>query len=274
MKKQHRKSNRPVIEELEPRILYSADLNPALFDGGPLALSAEVRQVEVSSAVQQAAVQVEQRRHEVVLIDPRVENYQQFIDDLHAQGTRDVDVILLRADQDGVAQISSALAQEHDVSAVHIISHAIDGEVQIGSAPLNFDSLLKNAKSIASWKYALTDNADVLFYGCDLAATEQGQALLNSVARLTGADVEASVDLTGNAAKGGNWNLEYRTGAIETSSAVSQSLQWTWSGTLATYTVTNTNDTGAGSPRQAILNANGSAEIGRASCRERVYSSV
>ncbi len=117
---------------------------------------------------------------------------------------------------------------------------------------LNFDSLLKNATQIKGWGRALSADADILIYGCDVAQQRSGKALIDALARLTGADVAASEDLTGAADLGGDWDLEYRTGGIETPLAISTAEQFSYSGTLATYTVTNTNDTGAGSLREAI----------------------
>lgn len=74
--------------------------------------------------------------------------------------------------------------------------------------------------------------------------------------QLTGADVAASEDPTGSAALGGDWVLEQQVGQIETNVPVSAAAQQSWDGLLATFTVTNTNDTGAGSLRQAIIDAN------------------
>ena len=74
---------------------------------------------------------------------------------------------------------------------------------------------------------------------------------------MTGADVAASENLTGAVAKGGDWTLEYSTGHIDTALAISAQEQLDYSATLATFTVTNTNDAGAGSLRAAITSANG-----------------
>ena len=49
------------------------------------------------------------------------------------------------------------------------------------------------------------------------------------------------------------------TGAIETSIVIDEATQEAWEGVLATYTVTTTTDGGAGSLRQAIINANANA---------------
>ena len=57
--------------------------------------------------------------------------------------------------------------------------------------------------------------------------------LVNSLATLTGTDVAASDDLTGNAAFGADWELEYRTGQIETSVAISTATQESWINVMA-----------------------------------------
>ena len=64
---------------------------------------------------------------------------------------------------------------------------------------------------IAGWTDALASNADILFYSCDLAASPDGLTLLEGLHALTGADVAASVDATGNA------DLAWRLGVGTTS---------------------------------------------------------
>src|SRR5207344_319633 len=101
--------------------------------------------------------------------------------------------------------------------------------------------------------------ADVLIYGCDVAEHADGKALVDALSRLTGTDVAASENLTGAAAKGGDWTLEYSTGHIDTALAISAQAQLDYSAALAIITVTNANDTGAGSLRAAVTSANGAA---------------
>ena len=62
---------------------------------------------------------------------------------------------------------------------------------------------------------ALTENADILIYGCQTGADVSGWHLVHEIAKLTGADVAASTDKTGTASQQGDWDLELHVGTIE-----------------------------------------------------------
>ena len=118
-------------------------------------------------------------------------------------------------------------------SAVHVIAHGADGQVQLGSVTLNAQTLMARAGEVASWGAALTDDADLLLYGCDVAQTALGQRFVSDLAALTRADVAASSGLTGAAALGGNWILEQTTGVIDAALAISPTEQVQWQGIMA-----------------------------------------
>jgi hypothetical protein len=67
--------------------------------------------------------------------------------------------------------------------------------------------------------------------------------------------VAASSNLTGSAALGGDWVLEYQTGTIEAAVLAVAN----YASVLATFSVTNTSDAGVGSLRAAINQANTAA---------------
>ncbi|MBE9101349.1 tandem-95 repeat protein [Vacuolonema iberomarrocanum] len=125
------------------------------------------------------------------------------------------EVIVLDTTQDGVAQISQALAQRQQVESVQIISHGSNGALQLGSTTLNADTLDDYSATLQGWSAALTEDADILLYGCNVAADAVGQSFVQQIGTLTGADVAASTDLTGTAAKGGDWDLEYTVGKMD-----------------------------------------------------------
>jgi len=151
---------------------------------------------------------------EVVFIDADVaEIYDIFNSDLN----EDIEVFVLDSAQNGVVQITDILADYKDISAVHIISHGASGQVSLGLDLLDSASLPIYADDLAVWGNALTEDGDILFYGCAVAQGNAGLGLINLIAELTGADVAASIDATGTAELGGNWALEAQTGPIETS---------------------------------------------------------
>ena len=82
-------------------------------------------------------------------------------------------------------------------------------------------------------------------YGCNLDE-QNGAALLDKLAIITGADIAASNDATGSAKFGGDWELEVTRGNIETAVAVDQQLANLYSHILdiTSATVTFTNSSG------------------------------
>ena len=144
-------------------------------------------------------------------MDSGVAGHEQLVKDLRSGGPegRSLEVVLLDSGRDGIEQITEALARSQDLDAVHIVSHGSQGAVQLGNVSLSAETLDAHADALASWGNALASDADILFYGCDLAGGESGAAFVDSLAELTGADVAASIDLTGSALLGGDWDLEY-----------------------------------------------------------------
>jgi len=128
-----------------------------------------------------------------------------------------VELIVLDAGKDGIGQITDILSTYHNLSAIHILSHGAPAQVDLGTAKLTLSSLDSYADDLAAWGRSLIQNADILLYGCSVAEGQAGVGLVNQIAKITGADVAASTDPTGSPDRGGNWNLEYRVGSIETS---------------------------------------------------------
>ncbi|RLL50716.1 DUF4347 domain-containing protein, partial [Mariprofundus sp. EBB-1] len=133
----------------------------------------------------------------------------------NAAPSRDVEVFILDSTRSGIDQITEILAMHQGVAAVHILSHGSSGQLRLGNSQLDSKKLEKFAAQIKGWGQSLKSDGDILLYGCEVAAGTTGMQFVNSLAQLTGADVAASTDLTGAAALGGDWNLEFNTGQIE-----------------------------------------------------------
>lgn len=150
-------------------------------------------------------------RSSLLFIDSTVEDYQSLMAGVNA-GT---EVYLLDSTQDAIAQITNTLMGREGISSIHIVSHGEAGGIRLGSDWLNLKSLQTYASQLQSWGTALTEDADILLYGCNVAEGELGQAFVQIMSQLTGADIAASSNLTGSAALGGDWVLEVNTGNIE-----------------------------------------------------------
>ncbi|NOS82012.1 MAG: DUF4347 domain-containing protein, partial [Nitrospira sp.] len=169
-------------------------------------------------------------RVEIVFVDTSVENYQALIDGIDNPDAR---VVLLDASRDGMEQIVAALEQVGRVDAIHLISHGDAGELKLGSTILTGDNMQgEYADELAAIKEHLTDQADILVYGCSFGKGEAGAAAAETLGRLTGADVAASTDATGHAELGGDWDFELQQGSIETDLVVDRDAQNNWSGLL------------------------------------------
>ncbi|HFD86599.1 MAG TPA: DUF4347 domain-containing protein, partial [Gammaproteobacteria bacterium] len=259
---------RPLIEEIEPRILYSADpLGAAMQDALPainrvIELPPDNTAHQEEVLVPDARIQFGNdflelgegspvtllddpiditssqlnRSNEFIFIDTAVDGYAELLEDLLQElpsGTQP-EIILLNTNEDGFQQIADTLADTDNVSAIHIISHANNGRITLGSSNLSIGNIDDYRTTLASWGNALTDNGDILIYGCNLAASENGVNLVDQLANLTRADVAASDDLTGNASVGGDWELEYLSGEIEATTLAPEAADSSWKGVLAT----------------------------------------
>ncbi|HYC46138.1 MAG TPA: cadherin-like domain-containing protein, partial [Burkholderiales bacterium] len=233
-----------ILEELEPRILYSAD-TAALVPPDALTPQAELHSTDTAAVPAAPAAQsaaVEHTRREIAFVDTGVADYQRVLDDLKDQqeSGRSLDVIVLDAARDGVEQIGEALEGREEIDVIHIFSHGTAGAIKLGNVWLSQGQFSQYGAELQSWRQTLAEDADILIYGCDVAANEAGQQLLAELAYLTGADVGASTDATGSALRGGDWTLEHTVGAIESAVAVSADLQHDWAHVMAAETLLDT----------------------------------
>jgi filamentous hemagglutinin family protein len=187
-----------------------------------------------------------------VFIDSTIKNYQTLLDGTNGGSS----VTVINPDQYGIAQVTATLASVTGANSLHIVSEGDVGNFWLGKDFVSTENIARYANDLQAWKTSLSPAANILLYACNFASGENGAALVQAVKHYTGREVAASTDLTGSSKLGGNWNLEYQTGKLNTGVAFSTDAQNSYNGRLATFTATNINDAGAGSLRQAIINAN------------------
>ncbi len=199
---------------------------------------------------------------ELIVIDSNVQDSDVLLQSLiESNPSTAFTIHILDVSTDGVQQITDFLSiSNSQFEAVHILSHGNAGNVQLGNTQLNTDNVSHYVDELASWSSSLTQDADLLFYGCELAFNADGQSLIQTVSAVTGADVAASIDVTGDSAQSADWHLEYVTGHVETQALSSHN----WSGTLAieatdgAVTIENAENSAAGT---ITLTNNGDPEV-------------
>lgn len=190
----------------EPGLTGSEDLFAALIDAKPTALV-----------------------NEIVFVDTSVNHYEVLLAGIHPGA----EVVLLDSARDGLAQIAEVLDGRTGISAIHIISHGDSGQLQLGNTTLSQDSMQNDfAAELAVIGNAMDESGDLLIYGCNFAEGEQGRLAVDMLAKLTGADVAASTDLSGHSSLAADWDLEHQTGTIETANVIPEITQSQWRGLL------------------------------------------
>ena len=106
-------------------------------------------------------------RHELVILDSSVQNFESLRDMLMGQrdAGREFEIVVLDANRDGLRQIGEILAGRSNLDAIHILSHATDQGMQLGDRWLDVETADADRDLISSWRNALSDDADLLFYG-------------------------------------------------------------------------------------------------------------
>lgn len=266
-----RSENADVIElsVLEDRILFSAAPVADLVDGaepfgtgeeaftGPFsgqttqatqaataesldAIDQEVMGLEELTVVGESAKEFNTasdrlQERQLLVVDRNLDDLDTLLGDFDSGGPR-VDVVHLDDDSQGFQLITEALRvgseMGHHYSSIQIVTHGGGGAFELGAEHVNRASIVDYRDDLQAWREYLTADADILLYGCNVAATADGEQLVDQMAAMTGADVAASRDVTGHALLGGDWDLEYATGAIGPFASLIQAPPNSWLGSL------------------------------------------
>ncbi|MGD1917597.1 MAG: PQQ-dependent sugar dehydrogenase, partial [Pleurocapsa sp.] len=164
---------------------------------------------------------------DLIVIDSNIVGYENIL----GTDISNSEILVIDGNKDGIAQITEALNAYEEVASIQIFSHGDSGSIQLGSTELNSANLQQYHDDLIDWGKVLSENGDILIYGCNVAGGA-GVNFINALSDLTGADVAASTDLTGNSDALGDWDLEYATGEIEANLALSPQTTSSFEGTL------------------------------------------
>ena len=165
----------------------------------------------------------------LVVIDARVENRDQLAANLPAGST----ALVVDPGQDAIAAISNALAQLGKVDSIQVFSHGAAGQFTLGNQVFTSQTVEQMGERLSAWRGELNVGADIQLYGCDVGAGSADQALVDQLARWTGADVGASSNATGSSLAGGDWRLEVSRGEVDKHIALAATTLDSFQGLLA-----------------------------------------
>ena len=133
------RQSRLILEELEERRLFSGGIE-GLIELGDNEADALYRDFDSADRPADAeAGEAEQRSREIVFVDAGVDDYQQLVTDLelNTHSSRDIEVVVLERDRDGIETISAVLQDRQGLDAIHIIAHGADASLELGNSRLD-----------------------------------------------------------------------------------------------------------------------------------------
>ena len=155
-----------------------------------------------------------EKQNVLTVIDTSVEDWE-----LLRAAVTEGEILLLEEDISLDAVIAK-MAQMESVDTLNIISHGKPGSILLDDHELSSATLQQD---ITKWRKIgsmLTRDGDLKLYGCNIGQGREGREFVEKLANITGADVAASVNHTGNSARGGDWNLELVVGELNTNKHV------------------------------------------------------
>ena len=160
----------------------------------------------------------------------------------------DATILYQSSSDDLFANVRDALAAEASVSSIHLVGHGAPGSMTLGDVTFSADGVDDLAGGLVAWNRLAAPGADLLLWGCDVAGGD-GASLVDLIREQSGFDVAASIDVTGPAALGGDFDLEYVVGDV-TDAGIVAGVDMLWGTTLADHAFTNKS-------KQAMLDAFG-----------------
>ncbi|MFQ3237321.1 MAG: sugar lactone lactonase YvrE, partial [Paraglaciecola sp.] len=201
-------------------------------------------QTSYSAGVHKSLNDQSQLFKQLLIIDKAVHDTTAFVQNLPP----DIAVAYIKSEHDGIAQLTHILQQYQQLESVHLMSHAADASLQLGNTPLTPQTL--NSDLYQALNQAVVPGGDLLLYGCELSATQQGKAFTRLLKQNTHLDIASSTDKTGESSLGGDWTLEHIQGQVDINHALIAAATRYFNGVLppsalpviSSTPITNTNE--------------------------------
>ncbi len=133
--------------------------------------------------------------------------------DLVASSFGNASTLVVGSGDDVFSAVASRLGELGGAPAIHLVSHGSPGSFTIGGSRFAADTIDEIDDALLAWNRLAGPGADLYLWGCDIAAGD-GASLIDSLHAVSGFDVAASIDATGPARLGGDFDLEYAIGDV------------------------------------------------------------
>lgn len=118
--------------------------------------------------------------HQIALVDAAVVDHQLLLTEVEQ-----AEVFILKANSDGIEQITRILKNRHELSAIHLIAQGTPGSIQLGNSFLAVETVERYAWDLQIWADALRLDAALLIYSSEATQGERGESLLYQLSELT-----------------------------------------------------------------------------------------
>lgn len=212
---------------LEERIVLDGAMLDTVAETGAVEIFADAVEA-IGEAFQQVAppageVQRTQESLDIILISSDLPDIQQLV--AAAQPGAYVHVFDVQSSSADVLNNVSQFADQQNlpIGNLAIVTHGDAGQINFGSTVVDSAQLSNDSQSWQQLGQQMTANATLQVYGCEVAANEAGHQLVQNLAALTGADVQASDDITGAE---GDWQLEVQSAANDVNQLLADNTQY------------------------------------------------
>ncbi|NQW10365.1 MAG: DUF4347 domain-containing protein, partial [Alphaproteobacteria bacterium] len=143
---------------------------------------------------------------EILFVDPGVDSASTLLAGLRPE----VEVVRLPARGDPIATIALHMAGRRDISALHILSHGAPGALALSGQRIDTAALAARPALTTAIRDALSDDAEIVLYGCSVAQGAHGAAFVAALSALLDRPVAASAGPVGARELGGDWAIPAR----------------------------------------------------------------
>jgi hypothetical protein len=117
-------------------------------------------------------------RKELIVVDGSLENLQSLLDNI-SRIAPDKTLLVLDPSGSQVDQLTAHLQEDATAyDAIHILSHGGEGWISLGAEKLELANPAQNSALWESVKTSLTNDGDILLYGCNVANDADGLATI------------------------------------------------------------------------------------------------